>query len=687
MRIYIHDKCLEQVFNLPKSIQKKVLDFQKKFRENPKAASIHLEPIQQFTDQQFRTARIDQKYRAIIRVPESGDDYYMLWVDNHDEAMDWATHKSFQWNERTNTAQIFEAPTIAQDAKTYAEPAQKGLYELYTDEQLLEIGLPEIFLPIVRSIQDLDGLEKIESKLPVDAFENLFYIADGASIQQLILDIREGKDAAAESINNRRSFVEADDKLLEEYLNGDLFKWQIFLHPTQRKLVEASNHGPVKVTGGGGTGKTVVAMHRLKFLLENTDDKRPIIFTTYTKALTRNLKGILQKMLPLGANYKLEHIDHLAANMAKENGIIGENSRVLDFPGSKNAKDIWEHITDENLTGFDVDFLNQEYQNVWLYHGVTDAEQYYKTSRLGRGRPLSKKQKMEFVDLVGKYESYKQLNQWVDRAEMFNKLSQYFSSSNEKPFSHLIADEIQDMSNIELRFLRALTDEKPDDLFLAGDPYQNIYARKINFSKAGIYVRGNRSKRLRINYRTTEEIKRLAISTIRNITYDDFDGQAEKMDGYLSLFHGEKPTYQVFKTHQEEFDYIIRQIKKLAESGIAYNDMVIGCRLKDSIRMIKSALHNENIKFFDLLDENGDKNGIHLCTLNSLKGLEYKVVFLADVSRQTAPLEVSGFLEMEDEQKNAHFNSERSMLYVAITRAISHLLITGTGLKSELIQL
>jgi mRNA-degrading endonuclease RelE of RelBE toxin-antitoxin system len=685
MRIYIHDKCLEQVFNLPKAIQKKVLDFQKKFRENPKAASIHLEPIQQFTDQQFRTARIDQKYRAIIRVPESGDDYYMLWVDNHDEAMDWATNKSFQWNERTNSAQIFEAPTILPAATTHAEPVENGFYALYTDEQLLAIGLPEIFLPIVRSIKDLDGLEKIEKNLPVDAFENLFYIADGASIQQLIHDIQEGKAAAQESINNRRSFVAADDKLLEEFLNGDLFKWQIFLHPTQRKLVEASNNGPVKVTGGGGTGKTVVAMHRLKFLLEQTNDKRPILFTTYTKALTRNLKGILQKMLPNGANYKLENIDHLAATMAKECGIIDENIRVLDFPGSKNAKDIWEHITDENLTGFDVDFLHQEYQHVWLYHGVTNGEQYFKTSRLGRGKPLTKKQKIEFVDLVSKYEAYKQKHQWADRAEIFNKLSRHFSSSIEKPFCHLIADEIQDMSNIELRFLRAITDEKSDDLFLVGDPYQNIYARKINFSKAGIQVRGNRSKRLRINYRTTEEIKRLAISTIRNITYEDFDGQAEKMDGYLSLFHGEKPSYQVFKTHQDEFQFIIRHIKLLSESGIAFNDMVIGCRLKDSIRMIKSALHNEKLNFFDLLDETGDKKGIHLSTLNSLKGLEYKVVFLADVNKQTAPLEVPGFSEMDDEQKNAHLNSERSMLYVAITRAISHLFITGTGLKSDLI--
>lgn len=672
---------------MPKAIQKKVLEFQKKFREDPRAPSIHLEPILQFTDPQFRTARIDQKYRAIIRVPVTGEDYYMLWVDNHDEAMAWATHKSFQWNERTNTAQIFEAPFIRTETTEEIAPLAKGLYATYTDDQLLAIGLPAVFVPIVRKVTDLDGLEKIEHQLPVDAFENLFYLADGASIQQLILEIQEGATAAADSINNRRSFVVADDKLLEEYLNGELKKWQIFLHPSQRKLVESTNHGPVKVTGGGGTGKTVVALHRLKFLLANSTDKRPILFTTYTRALTRNLKGLLQKMLPSGANYQLENIDQLVSALAKEYGIINDNTRILDFPGSKNARDVWEIITDDNLTGFDADFLHQEYQQVWLYHGLTDGSAYYKTSRLGRGKPLTKKQKMEFVDFVGKYEAYKKNNYWVDRGEIFNQLSTMLNTLPEKPFSHVIADEIQDMSNIELRFLRSLTEETSNDLFLVGDPYQNIYGRKINFSKAGILVRGNRSKRLRINYRTTEEIKRLAISTVRSIGYDDFDGAAEKIDGYLSLFHGDKPEYAIFKTHQDELEYIIQSIRKLVDGGISLHDMVIGCRLKDSIRQVKTALHQAKIAYFDILDETGNAQGVHLSTLNSLKGLEYKVVFLADVSKQTAPLEIPGYSDMTEQEKMEHLNSERSILYVAITRAISHLFITGTGMKSELVPL
>jgi hypothetical protein len=70
----------------------------------------------------------------------------------------------------------------------------------------------------------------------------------------LISEIKEGTTGIDEnsSINNRRNFIEVDDKLLEEYLNGELSKWQIFLHPSQRKLVESNFKGPVRVTGGGG---------------------------------------------------------------------------------------------------------------------------------------------------------------------------------------------------------------------------------------------------------------------------------------------------------------------------------------------------------------------------------------------------------------------------------------------------
>src|SRR5688500_829608 len=139
MKLYIHDKCMDQLFELPKVIQKKVLEFQRKFRDNSKSSAIHLEPISTFRDPLLRTARIDDKYRAIVKVPSNGEDYYLLWVDNHDEAMDWAKNKVFHWNDNTQTAQIFTAPEEALIDKVEQQLPDKALFTAYSDEQLVAI--------------------------------------------------------------------------------------------------------------------------------------------------------------------------------------------------------------------------------------------------------------------------------------------------------------------------------------------------------------------------------------------------------------------------------------------------------------------------------------------------------------------------------------------------------------------
>ena len=80
MRLYLYHKCQEQVDTLPSSIRKKVYQFMKKIQENSKSAAIHLEPIKTFKDQSLRSARIDQTYRAIVKVSDAGEDYHLLWV-------------------------------------------------------------------------------------------------------------------------------------------------------------------------------------------------------------------------------------------------------------------------------------------------------------------------------------------------------------------------------------------------------------------------------------------------------------------------------------------------------------------------------------------------------------------------------------------------------------------------------
>ena len=687
MKLYLGDKCWDKLFELPKNVQLRVRDFQRKFKENPFSPAINLEKIASFEDDSLRTARIDDTYRAIIGVA-SGDTYCLLYIDHHDEAMRWAQHKRFAWNSYTNSFQVTSI-TMEEVVEQRGKERDDTVFAKYSDEQLLRIGVPEHQLPLVRSIKDMDDLEKAESSLSGDVFEYLFYLMDdGTDINNIITEVEAGKEQDGDStINNKRNFIEiTDDEELERVIAEGTEKWQIFLHPSQRLLVEKSYSGSLKVTGGGGTGKTVAAIHRLKKLTEKGSMKS-VLYTTFTRTLIKNISSRVRSMGIKSENCVIETIDKLALDMAKTYGLIPQTATVLDYgPSSRTSEEIWDGIVTDNLSQFDTRFLKREYLDVIVYNNNKTIDDYYRQSRTGRTQPVNRKQRTEIWNLVEQYVARKKESQLYDRNEIFNLIANHLNENGIHPFKHVIADEIQDFSNPELRFLRALVEEGPDDLFLVGDPYQRIYNnRKIAFSQVGINVRGKRSKRLRVNYRTTEEIKRAATNVVNGCAFDDFDGSPESLAGYVSLMHGERPEYKIYDNRNEEIAAIIDFIRMCRENGIEYKDIVVASYIKDSIKPVQDALHRNNIPYKNLMNEGtGNDNGVNLSSFHNMKGLEFKVVILSDVNKKTFPYLPYGFEGLDEIEKKNHLMNQKALMYVAITRAMQKVLITGSGIKADL---
>ena len=687
MKLYLGDKCWDKLFELPKNVQLRVRDFQRKFKENPFSPAINLEKIASFEDDSLRTARIDDTYRAIIGVA-SGDTYCLLYIDHHDEAMRWAQHKRFAWNSYTNSFQVTSI-TMEEVVEQRGKERDDTVFAKYSDEQLLRIGVPEHQLPLVRSIKDMDDLEKAESSLSGDVFEYLFYLMDdGTDINNIITEVEAGKEQDGDStINNKRNFIEiTDDEELERVIAEGTEKWQIFLHPSQRLLVEKSYAGSLKVTGGGGTGKTVAAIHRLKKLTEKGSMKS-VLYTTFTRTLIKNISSRVRSMGIKSENCVIENIDKLALDMAKSYGLIPQTATVLDYgPSSRTSEEIWDGIVTDNLSQFDTRFLKREYLDVIVYNNNKTIDDYYRQSRTGRTQPVNRKQRTEIWNLVEQYVARKKESQLYDRNEIFNLIANHLNENGIHPFKHVIADEIQDFSNPELRFLRALVEEGPDDLFLVGDPYQRIYNnRKIAFSQVGINVRGKRSKRLRVNYRTTEEIKRAATNVVNGCAFDDFDGSPESLAGYVSLMHGDRPEYKIYDNRNEEIAAIIDFIRMCRENGIEYKDIVVASYIKDSIKPVQDALHRNNIPYKNLMNEGtGNDNGVNLSSFHNMKGLEFKVVILSDVNKKTFPYLPYGFEGLDEIEKKNHLMNQKALMYVAITRAMQKVLITGSGIKADL---
>src|SRR5262249_36904071 len=104
-----------------------------------------------------------------------------------------------------------------------------------------------------------------------------------------------------------RFVVVADEETMAAMLNSPLAQWRVFLHPTQRKLAQGDRSGPMRILGGAGTGKTVLAMHRAQWFAEQRSgaDKK-VLFTTFTRNLAADIEENLKTLCSPGVMQQIE---------------------------------------------------------------------------------------------------------------------------------------------------------------------------------------------------------------------------------------------------------------------------------------------------------------------------------------------------------------------------------------------
>src|SRR5690606_25570677 len=122
-------------------------------------------------------------------------------------------------------------------------------------------------------------------------------------------------------------------------------------------------------------------------------------------------------------------------------------------------------------------------------------------------------------------------------------------------------DEAQDMSNNAFALLRKVIPEGKDDMFIVGDGHQRIYRKRVALGRAGVDIIG-RGRRLRINYRTTDEIRALAGALLEGSDVVDLDGGADTTRGYKSLMHGDPPDVRIFDSFEAEIAAIVEWLSR-----------------------------------------------------------------------------------------------------------------------------
>ena len=512
------------------------------------------------------------------------------------------------------------------------------------------------------------------------------------------------------------AWLETDEDLRRAIEGLTFSQWQLFLHPQQRALVDRRTNGPMRVSGGAGTGKTVVTVHRAAALAERDAEAGEvrILLTTYTRNLADDLRRQVAQLAPtlpfaerLGEpGLLVSGLDRIARAVLQRAGdsiaqtaerVIGRpRTRVLTLPDSKNnpwyeALALMGNELPEGLRS--ADFLESEYELIVLPQRITTLRQYLRVRRPGRGVALARDKRAAVWRAIESYRDRSAALDVVSFSEQLALAAAWLDAEAargaSRPFRHVLVDEAQDLTPAHLQLLRALVDNGPDDLFLAEDSHQRIYGRKITLSHYGIHVRG-RSRRLTRNYRTTRQNLDIAFGILDPGAYEDMEGRAEE-HRYVSPRSGPEPLLIHASDHDQEIkeagallDLWLEEDRDAGEEG-APETIAVLVRDRYQRDAVVTGLAQQGIEVRPVDREAVGRGRPVVMTMHRAKGLEFRKVLLFDVSEDSIPRSLRDQRYSEADRTDALLR-ERSLLYVAATRARDQLAISWSGRKSPLLE-
>jgi superfamily I DNA/RNA helicase len=575
------------------------------------------------------------------------------------------------------------------------------------DESLIKIGVPQQDLEKLRTVSSDDELLALADNYDTEVEELLHILANNPLELQSIVDsisIERPRRSIEKILKTNPVAAEHYFLLTEElttrFFNGSLENWQVFLHKDQRGAVEMQDEGPVLIKGAAGTGKTVVAVHRAKWLLENKlKNEERILITTYVTTLVESIKAMLRMIC---TPEQLSRIDviNLDAFAVKEWRRFQPQSK-FDYKDVELIETMIDGLLGVgSLPDEKRRFFAREYCEVILEHNISSLEQYkavVRPRRLGRIDRGKAWRLFEFLNTVLRDTSSK----GIVRTAALNILAEEIGAQRHKLsdcYASVIVDEAQDFGAPEYRFLAALTGntfEKPipHSLYICGDGHQRIYGRSGTLKECGINVPGARSKKLVMCYRSTRRIREYAENILSGVVTRDMNGDCEDLEGLSSLEEGVPVVEKFFdrNNYEEMNKFLASEFRSWHEKGVRYSDMAVllksgGYPWKKEVYLYSTVkgLQANGVPAECITKEQkgSGADAVKVMTMNRAKGLQF---FGVAVNLNHWPHRDKSNSSKEKEQRDAELDQEKTLLYTAIMRATSRVILTGTkGRPNEL---
>ncbi len=570
----------------------------------------------------------------------------------------------------------FDAPLSdaepAQATKSYWEhTSNHPLPEPITIGLLNKLQIPEAYHARLLRITNQDDL----LSCPGVNDETLLKI-DQYMFEQPLLEVMQQPDLVLDEI---------DDLL--RYKEGELLTFLLKLSPEQEKYATWSlkTNGPMLVKGGPGTGKSTVALYRIRSLLDQLlkAGKKPrILFTTYTNALVKSSEQLLQQLLGDNAQYvQVQTADKLAYEILQQckqvkEIISPEQLHNLLFvvtaapPLEGNA--LQQEAQRQMLERTGDSYLLQEFTSVIVARQIESLQDYLTTQRTGRKVRLNATQRRLVWRIYERWREHLQASgkeTWEQRraraAALVEQCNLY------QRYDAVIIDEAQDLNPSMLRLLIKLC-KAPNRLFITADANQSIYGSGFTWTDVHQDLKfQGRTSILRANYRSTYEIGEAAQAYLASSSGVLDDEAVERH--YVNT--GPVPDVRAVLNSEHEAQLLASFFKKASRNlRLTLGSCALLCPSERAGRSIAIALSGMDIEatFMSGQDLNLARPGVKVLTLNAAKGLEFPIVALAGFVASSYPFMAR---DASPDERDEVLARERRTMFVGMTRAMRALLV------------
>jgi superfamily I DNA/RNA helicase/mRNA-degrading endonuclease RelE of RelBE toxin-antitoxin system len=468
---------------------------------------------------------------------------------------------------------------------------------------------------------------------------------------------------------------------LVRFKEGTLVAFLLQLDAAQQKLIDWALRGPTLVRGGAGTGKSTVALYRVRALLRRPRAKgnETALFATYTTALKAASAQLLEQLLDAGERkrVRIATCDEIAREIVAAHRPVGELLTGF-FPLLRQLRQGFlppgpttfeRKLRQRALAKLTDAYLLDEF--TWVIEGqeLTTLDDYLSASRPGRGVAIGPKLREAVWSLYRAFvERIAESGKETFSSLRSEALALVLASPAAHAYDHVLLDEAQDLPPVALRLMANLA-RSPEGIFFAADDKQSIYARGYGYTSVDprLSFKG-RTALLTQNYRSTAEIDRAAFSLL-------LPEQGEQIASSESPHTGPAPVLLRGVVAGDEPRWAVKFLREMARhlrikpsaAAVLVPDRETGLSVAKG--MTQAGLE---ARFFASGELDLGSPAVKVLTMHGAKGLEFPSVVVC-AGHAGGPGEGSD--EEDPGAREEALRRHRRLLYVAATRAMRGLMV------------